>query len=470
MTLQDYLKAEGYDTSVRTDWDKNVHVWRSWYDGKVDKFHKYFIYNGRRRVPQERLSMQMAKKSCEDWADQLFNERVEIAVNDNASQKQLDELLSRTDFRLLVNEGVEQSGAVGTVGFVVSVCDLQYDTVQGTIDVSRAEPRLELVDYDSIYPLSWTGRVVTECAFSASRTIRGKKYVFLSMHKKNAAGNYVIRNVAFSDNNGSLTEINMNGLSREFDTKSPSPWFALLTPAGASNSMRGLPWGLPYFAQAIDIMKALDTAYDSLNTEILLGRRRIFARADLLQESITGEKVFDDSDIAIYALPHGLNQDDLLQTEAHELRCEALIKSIEFDLNLFSTQVGFGKSHYRFTDPTQQTATAVVSADSAMQRRRVKHQTPLLKAVDTLVRALAYAATAFGRYSINLDGLTITMPDDVVEDTEAKAQRALREVSAKIRSRAEYREDIFGDSPEAAKEAITAIDEMEPSIERLIGG
>ena len=136
MTLQDYLKAEGYDTSVRTDWDKNVHVWRSWYDGKVDKFHKYFIYNGRRRVPQERLSMQMAKKSCEDWADQLFNERAEIAVNDSASQKQLDELLSRADFRLLVNEGVEQSGAVGTVGFVVSVCDLQYDTVQGTIDVS----------------------------------------------------------------------------------------------------------------------------------------------------------------------------------------------------------------------------------------------------------------------------------------------------------------------------------------------
>lgn len=198
-------------------------------------------------------------------------------------------------------------------------------------------------------------------------------------------------------------------------------------------------------------MKALDTAYDSLNTEILLGRRRIFARADLLQENITGEKVFDDSDIAIYALPHGLNQDDLLQTEAHELRCEALIKSIEFDLNLFSTQVGFGKSHYRFTDPTQQTATAVVSADSAMQRRRIKHQTPLLKAVDTLVRALAYAATAFGRYSINLDGLTITMPDDVVEDTEAKAQRAIREVSAKIRSRAEYREDIFGDSQKPQK-------------------
>lgn len=44
-----------------------------------------------------------------------------------------------------MNEGVEQSGAVGTVGFVVSVCDLQYDTVQGTIDVSRAEPALRLL-------------------------------------------------------------------------------------------------------------------------------------------------------------------------------------------------------------------------------------------------------------------------------------------------------------------------------------
>lgn len=470
MTLQDYLKAEGYDTSVRSDWDKNVTVWRSWYDGKVNRFHQYYIYNGRRKVPQERLSMQMAKKCCEDWADQLFNERAEITVNSAASQKQLDELLSKTGFRPLVNDAVEQSGAVGTVGLVVSVCDLQYDTMRGTIDVSSAEPRLEIVDYENIYPLSWSGRNVTECAFSASRTIRGKKYAFLSMHQRNSAGNYVIHNAVFSDNNGNLTEIQMDGISREFDTKSPAPWFALISPAGASNTARGLPWGLPYFAQAVDTMKSLDTAYDSLNTEILLGRRRIFARADLLQENITGEKVFDDSDIAIYALPKGLSQEDLLQTEAHELRCEALIKSIEFDLNLFSTQVGFGKSHYRFTDPTQQTATAVVSADSAMQRRRIKHQIPLMAAVDSLVHALSYAATAFGQYSIDLDGLTITTPDDVVEDTESKAQRALREVNAKIRSRAEYREDIFGDSPEAAKEAITAIDEMEPSIERLIGG
>ena len=59
--------------------------WKSWYRGNVNNFHRYQIKNvkGHTRTCQ-RLSMQMAKKVCEDWTTLIFNESVLeiITVND----------------------------------------------------------------------------------------------------------------------------------------------------------------------------------------------------------------------------------------------------------------------------------------------------------------------------------------------------------------------------------------------------
>ena len=63
-----------------------------------------------------------------------------------------------------------------------------------TLDVSDAKTRVDLVDVDWIFPLSWTNKGITECAFGSEEYIKGKKHIVLSVHKLNDAGNYVIKN------------------------------------------------------------------------------------------------------------------------------------------------------------------------------------------------------------------------------------------------------------------------------------
>ena len=62
------------------------------------------------------------------------------------------------------------------------------------------------------------------------------------------------------------------------------------------------------------------------------------------------------------------------------------------------------------------------------------------------------------------------LDDSIIEDKEAESNRALREVQAGLMSKVEYRELIYGETPEIAEQAILKIEESNPSIEDLIGG
>ena len=66
-----------------------------------------------------------------------------------------------------------------------------------TLDVSNAKTRVNIVDIDWIFPLSWDNTGITECAFGSVKYIGGQKYVVLSVHKLNDKGNYVIYNHLF---------------------------------------------------------------------------------------------------------------------------------------------------------------------------------------------------------------------------------------------------------------------------------
>ena len=82
-----------------------ISIWSKWYKGKVPSFHRYYVYNGQKKVYRERLSMKMAKQVCEDWASLLMNEKVKIVVH---NQKEMDKLLMDMDFWNKANEAVEK--------------------------------------------------------------------------------------------------------------------------------------------------------------------------------------------------------------------------------------------------------------------------------------------------------------------------------------------------------------------------
>lgn len=472
MKLEKFLQDNyNYNPEVKDNIKTYIEQWKSWYQGSVKSFHNYFIYNGQRKVNKKRFTLNMAKEISEDWADILWSEKCKISLKDENTQKQFDELADSLDLYTLITQLIEKSGALGTEMAVVSAYDIIKNEDGMTLDVSNAKTRVNIVDIDWIFPLSWDNTGITECAFGSVKYIGGQKYVVLSVHKLNDKGNYVIYNHLFSETNGNLTEIlGQEGTENEFDTQSNIKWFATFKPLLTNNLFENSPFGIPHYANAIDVMKTVDIDFDAFKNEVKDGRRRTFARAEMFNYDGGEQKLtFDPNDTDIYMLPKGANKDDLIQQDHDNLRVAEQINAINTSLNILGNKVGFGENHYHFDGTNLSTATAVISSNSKMARRMRKLQIGYESAIYDLVKAICYVSTAFGKYNLNTDDMVIQFDDSVIEDKNEESNRALRELSAGVLSKVEYRTKIYGESPEIAKKAIAEIQAEEPTVEDLVG-
>lgn len=471
MKLEKFLQDNyNYNPEVKDNIKTYIEQWKSWYQGSVKSFHNYFIYNGQRKVNKKRFTLNMAKEISEDWADILWSEKCKISLKDENTQKQFDELADSLDLYTTITQLIEKSGALGTEMAVVSAYDIIKNEDGMTLDVSNAKTRVNIVDIDWIFPLSWDNTGITECAFGSVQYIKGQKYIVLSVHKLNDVGNYVIYNHLFSDTNGNLTEVlGQEGTENEFDTQSNIKWFATFKPLLTNNLFEDSPFGIPHYANAIDVMKTVDIDFDAFKNEVKDGRRRTFARAEMFNYDNGEQKLtFDPNDTDIYMLPKGANKDDLIQQDHDNLRVAEQINALNTSLNVLGNKVGFGSNHYTYDGVNLQTATAVISSNSKMARRMKKLQIGYESAIYDLVKAICYVSTTFGKYNLNTDDMVIQFDDSVIEDKNAESDRALRELSAGVLSKVEYRTKIYGESPEIAKKAIAEIQAEEPSIDDLI--
>lgn len=472
MKLVEFLKKEyNYNPNIKDDIKGYIEQWESWYIGNVRNFHNYFIYNGRQKVNQKRYTMNMAKEISEDWADVLWSEKCKISMKNNESQQEFDNLVNDLGLDEVISQAIEKSGALGTCAVVTNVYDLLSNKDTMTIDVSQAKTRTDIVDVDLIFPLSWNNKTITECAFGSVEYNDGNKYIILSVHKLNDKGNYVIYNHLLKEINSNLTEIkNDDGTINEFDTLSNKKWFAIFKPNLTNNLFKNNPFGIPHYANAIDKLKAVDIAFDGLPNEVKDGRKRTFVRADMLNyDDGTQKMVFDPNDTSIYVLPKGATKDDLIQSESDDLRTDKLIGTLNTCLNILGNSVGFGENHYHFDGTNLSTATAVISSNSKMFRRKKKLEIGYESAIFDLVQAICYASSTFGTNNINTDGMVILFDDSIVEDKQAESTRALEEVSAGVLSKVEYRMKIFGETKEIAKQKIEEIRKNEPTLVDLIG-
>lgn len=472
MKLEKFLQENyNYNPDVKDVMASYIDMWSSWYKGSVKSFHNYFIYNGKRKVNQKRFTMNMAKEISEEWADILWSEKCNISLENDKGQENINKLINELDLYVLINNAIEKSGALGTEAAVVSVYDIIENEDGMTLDVTNAKTRIDLVDVDWIFPLSWTNKGITECAFGSVEYIKGKKHIVLSVHQLNDAGNYVIKNHLFSESNGNLTEIKeVDNTINEFDTKSNVKWFSIFKPLLTNNLFNNSPFGIPYYANAIDNLKAVDISFDALKNEIQDGRKRVFARADMFNyDDGTQKMVFDPNDTTIYQLPSGATKDDLIQSDSDALRTAQQIETLNTQLNILGKKCGFGEGYYHYDGQTLATATAVVSSNSKMFRRKKKLEVGYESAIYDLVKAVCYASSQFGNYNINTEDMVIQFDDSIIEDKEAESNRAMREVQQGLMSKVEYRMQIYGETQEIAEQAIKEIQESNPSINDLIG-
>ena len=70
----------GYNIS--TNYYNNISVWKDWWKGFHEPFHRITFENGEKRKSRDMYTMKMAKKVCEDWASILINDKTFVKVDD----------------------------------------------------------------------------------------------------------------------------------------------------------------------------------------------------------------------------------------------------------------------------------------------------------------------------------------------------------------------------------------------------
>ena len=448
-------KVTGHDKLYSMD--EYIANWLDWYTGDVKSFHNYSIYNGKKQIAMKRLTLNMAKRVCEDWANLLLNEKTDITIGDKHSQDIVHKALMDCKFWQKGNEGIEKSFALGMGAFVVVVDNIGINDSGELVDTSKSKVKVKFVNATKIIPITFEDEEITECAFINVNS--GKTYI--SIHLKNEQGNYEIHNIECKGEGDNIAYIDEENHTI-FDTQSTLQWFAIIKPNIANNVDINSPLGVSIFANAIANLKEIDLVWDSYANEFILGKKRIFVNAkDWAINTKTGEEyeVFDSNDICIYVLPENDDGKQMITDNTQTLRVQDHITALQNQLNLFGYKCGLGTEHYKFDSMGVATATQVISVNSEMFRNLKKHEIVLEEALTTIVKAMLYAINTFTSESVNtLAEVTIKFDDSIIVDEASERTQDLVDVNSGIMSKVEYRMKWYNEDEKTAQEMIDSLD------------
>lgn len=419
--IRQYLIEHKYNTASDKTYN-HIDEWLEWYQGDVEFFHEYKVFNGSVTTMHKRYTLGMAKKVCEDWANLLLNEKVAIKAGNY--EKRLQEILDDNNFLVRANQLIEMSFALGT-GALVEYLDGE----KVVIDYIRA---------DMIYPLSWENGDITECAFGSIRVIDGNEVIYLQIHRLGDADQgedpelYYIENKYIDKKESVELEIPGDMLPL-IPTKYDSPLFQIIMPNVCNNVDLDSPLGISVFANAIDQLKGCDLVYDSYMNEFVLGRKRIlvpisFAKMQMEKEGVSAP-AFDASDTVYYQMP-GDKDSNLKLTEVDmTIRANEHELAVQRSLDVLALKTGLGTGRYQFDSSGVKTATEVISDKSDLYQNRQKNAIIVNAALIDMVEAIAFL-DAGREVEVFID-----FDDSIIEDTNTTIDKNIKLVQGGLRSK-----------------------------------
>ena len=411
------------NTTISCDFYHNIKLWRDWYKGYSREFHHYTDYNGKETIEMDRYSLKMAKKVCEDWANLLFNEKTVVTSSDARADKILKNILGSESFKLGMNNLIEKSFALGT----------------GAVILRRKDDRIDFdfVGADSIIPISFKDGEIDEVAFASDFYYRGKRYTYLECHLKDHEGNYVITNEYLDDVFG-VADLKTGVLPKVY-TKSAVPWFAIIKPNIVNNLNDATPLGVSVYANAIDVLKGVDLAYDNLCTDFFLGGKMIMMNETVIAKEEGGRRIPPQFSRKRLFMSMG---DSIIDGKMYEeynpaLRVDENTKGVYTQLSLLSSLCGLGENFYKSNFNEIKTATEVISENSSLFRCVKKHEIIIEKAIVTLAKAVLDVFGIDAEVSVIFD-------DSIIEDTASKREQDFKDVEAGLMEKEEYVKKYHG--------------------------
>ncbi len=418
-----------------------IDAWRRIYENsppwQAVKRGGLYQNKGKRKL----LRLNMAKTLCDNMSAMTFAEQCDISVGDADTQQIVTDILEANGFW---NNLPDLLSSVFALGGGALKCYLESGMV-----------RIDYIPADRFIPVRWDGKGVTAAIF-VSATAKGKDYYTLLEYQhpvtteERAVQRAEFKLFKSASDKDMGVEVPLSELypelptSVEYDT--PRPMFAYFKPAVSNNSRYDLPMGMSVFADCLDTLQSLDTVFDSITREFVLGKKRIIVPTDCIRtvvdpETGNSQRYFDPDDEAFVALKTTDMEQLKITDNTAALRVEEHISAINALLNILCMQTGLSAGTFSF-DAAQgvKTATEIVSQESKSARTIRTNKNLLTEAIEDIVHAAIFLGTdSAADYTV-----TVSWKDNIVEDINSVADRAIKLYSAGLISRQKALMDIYG--------------------------
>jgi A118 family predicted phage portal protein len=398
-------KITGKDVSADVlQAETRIDVWRSVYKGEPAWLE--YRYPTLKGVMQKRMrkSINPAKIVCSEIAGLVWTERPEITTE----QGVLDVLENNGFFKVIQRE-TEYMLALGA-----TIPKLYVD---------ENEIKLDWVQADRFIPVSWDSTGIHEADIIDRRVVNSKQYVRIEKHRKAETG-YTITSEAYECVGDSLVPCSLTvfGMDEAVYT-SPTKMFFYLGVPEANNLDTDSPLSNSCYANALDTFECIVVAYDALNSEVLLGKKRIIVPAGAVRHVIgsegKAERYFDPTDEVFQAFSSN-DKDELKITDnSVELRVDEIISAIKAHLDILCIQLGLSVGTLSFDGQSMKTATEVISESSKTFKTKQTYENAIGDMMLEMFKSIRVLLAVVGT-PVKESEDSIQWNDSVIEDRNSK--------------------------------------------------
>lgn len=437
---------------------KNITTSIAWYNGKT-RFHTQKQIVAGKEVNKQLYHSGLGRLGASEWASLFLNEGLKISVPEEKGDEILQKILNDNKFYSRINSFGEQYFALGYAETLVKPFKIDFiekeDTNERTI-VRNAQNKvvINFVNGTRTYPISIEEGVVTECAIINFSTNK----ITIQVHLLDAKGEYVVGEVYGKVNTGGVLKLDFNTL-KTWNTHSTTKLFQAWYPVKVDNEDLDNPLGTTInTSDAIDWIKAFDTAFDKFVTEYKNGGKRRYVSTELTYIDENGSEVpipLGDEDVY---LPPGKmgDQAPLVNEHSSELRAEAFIRGMQFFANMYGRSIGLGEDAFSIdsTGRPMQTATAAILKKNGAYRNVERNKGLAYDNIVDMCMAIKEIHNTYvedGKLTYEREDVSVNFADNVIEDTNAIKQQALTDVNANIKTMWEYRAEFYDETEDEAK-------------------
>lgn len=458
-----WLKDKGYKVPD-TGMDSYINLWWEWFCSTTAFYDSTNLAADGKTYKVERITMNLAKMLCEDWAGVLFNDETVVnfaGVTDADDDADIEATLDYTNDWLqgwIRNSGLfenssplERAFGLGTAGWALGLQDINED---GTIN-PEASVILQWYDARSIIPLNWDNSGVTIAAFLLPVVIDGEELTQVTLHSPDENGFYTIQTGFLKDGG---KQVNIDGYTTVLNTHSTTPTFALFSPAIDNTYVSHSPLGMSIIDRCIGTIKIADGAFDNLWKDLFLGQKMLMLSESMLEQDENGAYIVpraQSQQLFMKMESDSIEQNEMIHEYNPDLRVEDNRSAINTGLSLLGKRAGFGLEYYELdkSGTAAKTAKEVAASNAELLRNAKKHEQNIEPAIVQICEAAIELAREYIDPSlVSVQGmLSVHFGDTIVEDDSAERENDRADVAAGLLPRYRYIMKYHGVDEETAK-------------------